>query len=84
MPLTSVPDIMRSLGFYPSEFEITNITNEVKFSSYLTTKKYTTTVDLDTFIRCVQSKTKKEKEKKRRRRKRGRREEIAKEKRQRK
>lgn len=51
MPLTEVPNVMRALGFYPSENEVLDMINEVKFGEYVETKKYVTTVDLDVLTR---------------------------------
>lgn len=51
VPLVDVPDIMRAVGYFPSEDEIQNMTNEVKFSSYVNTGAYVTDVDLATCIR---------------------------------
>merc|ERR1712002_958211 len=35
--LDEIPNLMRSLGFYPSEQEIENMINEVKFKDYVQT-----------------------------------------------
>merc|ERR1712146_530899 len=40
LPIVHVPRIFRALGYYPSELEVLNLTNEVKFSKYLETKEH--------------------------------------------
>jgi len=49
--LEQIPNIMRSLGFYPSEQEIEDMINEVKFRDYAKTNKYVTKINLDDFIK---------------------------------
>jgi cilia- and flagella-associated protein 251 len=52
IPLSEIPFIMRGLGFYPSEQEIDDMINEVKFSKYVDTNEYVDAIDLNEFIKC--------------------------------
>ena len=51
LPIVHVPRIFRALGYYPSELEVLNLTNEVKFSKYLETKEHVDEIDFDTMVR---------------------------------
>ncbi|ELU01761.1 hypothetical protein CAPTEDRAFT_143966 [Capitella teleta] len=50
IPVTEIPYVMRAMGFYPSEQEIEDMLNEIKFSDYVETGKYKTSVDMGEFI----------------------------------
>ena len=43
---------MRAMGHYPSEQEIDDMVNEVKFSEYVDTGKYISEINLGDFIKC--------------------------------
>ncbi|NXS86424.1 CF251 protein, partial [Erpornis zantholeuca] len=51
IPLEEIPSVMRAIGFYPSEEEIEEMINEVKFSKYADTGEEVTKINLDDFIR---------------------------------
>lgn len=51
MPVDQLPNLMRAMGYYPTQQEITNMMNEVRFSSYTTMGEPNLWVDLPTFIK---------------------------------
>ncbi|XP_066056080.1 cilia- and flagella-associated protein 251 [Chamaea fasciata] len=51
IPLEEIPSVMRAIGFYPSEEEIEEMINEVKFSKYADTGEEVTKIDLGDFIK---------------------------------
>ncbi|XP_041456928.1 cilia- and flagella-associated protein 251-like isoform X2 [Lytechinus variegatus] len=51
IPLSEIPFVMRAMGHYPSEQEVEDMLNEIKFSEYVDTGEYVTQIDLGTFIK---------------------------------
>ena len=51
VPLDELPNLMRAMGYYPTNQEVENMKDEVKFSIYSETGYTTNTVDMKTFIR---------------------------------
>ena len=51
IPLSEIPFVMRALGFYPTEQQIEEMINEVKFSEYVNRGLYLTSIDLGTLIK---------------------------------
>jgi len=51
VPLNELPNLMRAMGYYPTNQEVNNMKDEVKFSVYSDLGDPTNTVDMDTFIR---------------------------------
>lgn len=51
VPLEQLPNLMRAMGYYPTEQEVQNMTDEVKFSVYADQGDPITTVKMDDFIR---------------------------------
>ncbi|NWI54658.1 CF251 protein, partial [Calyptomena viridis] len=49
--LEEIPSVMRAIGFYPSEEEIEEMINEVKFSKCVDTGEQVTKIDLGDFIK---------------------------------
>ncbi|NXM01932.1 CF251 protein, partial [Tyrannus savana] len=51
IPLEEIPSVMRAIGFYPSEEQIEEMINEVKFSKYVDTGEQVTEINLEDFIK---------------------------------
>uniref|UniRef100_A0A669PGH9 Cilia- and flagella-associated protein 251 n=1 Tax=Phasianus colchicus TaxID=9054 RepID=A0A669PGH9_PHACC len=51
IPLEEIPSVMRAIGFYPSEEEIEEMINEVKFSDFVDTGEQVTKINLRDFIK---------------------------------
>ena len=51
VPLAELPNLMRAMGYYPTQQEVQNMQDEVKFSVYADQGDPTTTVNMETFIR---------------------------------
>jgi Ca2+-binding EF-hand superfamily protein len=51
VPLDELPNLMRAMGYYPTQQEVQNMKDEVKFSVYSEFGDPTTSVDMDTFIK---------------------------------
>lgn len=51
VPLEAIADMMRSMGFYPTNQEIENMKNEIKFSKYLETGEYVTELEINSFLK---------------------------------
>ena len=51
VPVVQLPCLMRAMGYYPTQQEIQNMMNEVRFSSYTTHGEPNLWVDLPTFIK---------------------------------
>jgi hypothetical protein len=54
VPVEEVINLMRALGYYPTEQEILDMKNEIKFSHLNQSGKYKDMVDLEEFMRCKQ------------------------------
>ncbi len=51
VPLEELPNLMRAMGHYPTEQEIQNMIDEVRYSNFTETGQKVTSFDLDTFVR---------------------------------
>jgi hypothetical protein len=50
VPLAEIPNLMRALGYYPSEREVSNMVNEVKYADFTTLGTVKDQIALDEFI----------------------------------
>jgi cilia- and flagella-associated protein 251 len=51
VPLDELPNLMRAMGYYPTNQEVNNMKDEVKFSVFSDEGDPTTSVDMETFIK---------------------------------
>ena len=51
VPLDELPNLMRAMGYYPTQQEVDNMKDEVKFSNFAETGQHVNAVDINTFIR---------------------------------
>jgi hypothetical protein len=51
--LFAIPDMMRSMGYYPTNKEIENMKNEIRFSKYLDPGIEVDELDLNMFLKLV-------------------------------
>jgi Ca2+-binding EF-hand superfamily protein len=51
VPLDELPNLMRAMGYYPTQQEVNNMKAEVRFIQFAETGQYVNSVDLNTFIR---------------------------------
>eukprot|EP00607_Mallomonas_marina_P010200 CAMPEP_0182421352 /NCGR_PEP_ID=MMETSP1167-20130531/6703_1 /TAXON_ID=2988 /ORGANISM="Mallomonas Sp, Strain CCMP3275" /LENGTH=874 /DNA_ID=CAMNT_0024598397 /DNA_START=395 /DNA_END=3022 /DNA_ORIENTATION=- len=51
VPLEELPSLMRAIGYYPTEEEITNMVNEVRYKYFMSTGETKNDSNLDEFIK---------------------------------
>ncbi len=51
VPLDELPNLMRAMGYYPTQQEVDNMKDEVKFSDFADTGTHQNEVDMNTFVR---------------------------------
>jgi len=49
--IEQIPYLMRAIGFYPTEEEIVNMVNEIRYADFMKTGVLRTLIDLDSFIK---------------------------------
>ena len=54
IPLSEIPFIMRALGYYPTEQEIDEMVNEVKFSTYVSNGQYVESIDIGGLLHLLE------------------------------
>lgn len=52
IPLAEIPYVMRAMGFFPTEQQIEDMVNELKYSTYVETGKFKERCSLEDFILC--------------------------------
>lgn len=51
IPISQLPNVMRALGYFPSEREVEDLLNEVKYSRFVETNQYTEAVTFEALVR---------------------------------
>ena len=51
IPLSEIPSLVRAVGYYPSEEEVTNMINEVRYSTYMEDSTLHEDIGLNDFIK---------------------------------
>jgi Ca2+-binding EF-hand superfamily protein len=51
IPVEEIPHLMCALGYFPTQLEITNMTNEVKYSSFAETGDYVDRIGFDDLVK---------------------------------
>eukprot|EP00828_Plagiopyla_frontata_P042010 TRINITY_DN6162_c0_g1_i5.p4 TRINITY_DN6162_c0_g1~~TRINITY_DN6162_c0_g1_i5.p4 ORF type:complete len:206 (+),score=48.65 TRINITY_DN6162_c0_g1_i5:1555-2172(+) len=51
VPIENIAEMMRALGYYPTNKEIDNMKEEIKYSKYLDTQQYVLDLNLEIFLR---------------------------------
>uniref|UniRef100_A0A0L8HB67 Cilia- and flagella-associated protein 251 n=1 Tax=Octopus bimaculoides TaxID=37653 RepID=A0A0L8HB67_OCTBM len=53
IPITEIPFVLRAMGFYPTEEELANIDNEVKFTDYVETETFKESINIGDFLKLL-------------------------------
>ncbi|XP_036369250.1 cilia- and flagella-associated protein 251-like isoform X1 [Octopus sinensis] len=51
--ITEIPFVLRAMGFYPTEEELANIDNEVKFTDYVETETFKDSINIGDFLKLL-------------------------------
>lgn len=51
IPVEEIPHLMCALGYFPTQLEITNMTNEVKYSKFAETSEYVDRIGFDDLVK---------------------------------